>query len=587
MIITSTEIKCRVGDESLPVRLPAVKQGRNTDKSLKSKVLFNVFSEDYDKVKNRIFDPRGQAICKWNKAFLTACLVCLFVDPLFFYVLSVNGDHLCLYGGIGLKILLTIVRSVVDAFYIVQIIVRFNTAFVAPSSRVFGRGELVIDSKKIALRYLCDRWERFNHDKNEKRAPFIIILQYLLRLFLILPLRLEISNAGGGLAKKAWACAAFNLMLYLLASHVSGACWYLLSVGRLESCWRMACNQEKPSCQYDFFDCRRVQDPARVSWYGSTNVTSLCNGSSTNSPIKFGIYAVAVTNSLASCKFFSKFLYCLWWGINNLSSIGQNFEFVAATYVAELIFCIAEYLQAANSRIEQWRLKKTDTEQWMHYRNLPPQLRQSVRTYYQSKRVATQDIDEEALLREFPVDLHRNVKGHLCLDLVRRVPLFNQMDERMLDAICERLKPVLCTGNMYLVCEGDPIQDMFFIIRGHLDSSTTNGGRTGFFNSCRLGPGDFCGEELLTWALDPRPSIVLPSSTRTVKALKEVEAFSLASEDLKFVASQFRRLHSKELRHKFRFYSHQWRTWAACFIQSAWRRYRKLKEEAELREDSD
>lgn len=99
---------------------------------------------------------------------------------------------------------------------------------------------------------------------------------------------------------------------------VSGACWYVLSVGRLESCWRMACNQEKPSCQYDFFDCRRVQDPARVSWYGSTNVTSLCDGSSTNSPIEFGIYAVAVTNSLASCKFFSKFLYGLWWGINNL-----------------------------------------------------------------------------------------------------------------------------------------------------------------------------------------------------------------------------------------------------------------------------
>lgn len=85
-----------------------------------------------------------------------------------------------------------------------------------------------------------------------------------------------------------------------------------------ESCWRMACNQEKPSCQYDFFDCHHVQDPARVSWYGSTNVTSLCNGTSTNSPIQFGIYAVAMTNSLSSCKFFSKFLYCLWWGINNL-----------------------------------------------------------------------------------------------------------------------------------------------------------------------------------------------------------------------------------------------------------------------------
>ncbi|KAJ1438474.1 RmlC-like jelly roll fold [Sesbania bispinosa] len=144
---------------------------------------------------------------------------------------------------------------------------------------------------------------------------------------------------------------------------------------------------------------------------------------------------------------------------------------------------------------------------------------------------------------------------------------------------------ILCCnwGPTYLVREGDPVNEMLFIIRDHLDSYTTNGGRAGFFNSCRIGPRDFCGEELLTWALDPRPSVILPSSTRTVKAISEVEAFALIAEDLKFVASQFRRLHSKQLRHKFRFYSHQWRTWAACFIQATWRRHKKRKEDAELR----
>ena len=153
----------------------------------------------------------------------------------------------------------------------------------------------------------------------------------------------------------------------------------------------------------------------------------------------------------------------------------------------------------------------------------------------------------------------------------------------MLDAICERLKPALCTEGTCLVREGDPVNEMLFIIRGNLDSYTTNGGRTGFFNSCPIGSGDFCGEELLTWALDPRPSVILPSSTRTVKAISEVEAFALMAEDLKFVASQFRRLHSKQLRHKFRFHSHQWRTWAACFVQAAWRRYKKRKITAELK----
>lgn len=151
------------------------------------------------------------------------------------------------------------------------------------------------------------------------------------------------------------------------------------------------------------------------------------------------------------------------------------------------------------------------------------------------------------------------------------------MDDQLLDAICERLVSSLSTAGTYIVREGDPVSEMLFIIRGTLDSSTTNGGRTGFFNSITLRPGDFCGEELLAWALLPKSTVNLPSSTRTVKALTEVEAFVLRAEDLKFVANQFRRLHSKKLQHTFRFYSHHWRTWAACFIQAAWRRYKKRK----------
>lgn len=158
-----------------------------------------------------------------------------------------------------------------------------------------------------------------------------------------------------------------------------------------------------------------------------------------------------------------------------------------------------------------------------------------------------------------------------------QVPFFSQMDDQLLDAICERLVSSLSTEDTYIVREGDPVTEMLFIIRGRLESSTTNGGRTGFFNSITLRPGDFCGEELLAWALLPKSTLNLPSSTRTVRALVEVEAFALLAEDLKFVANQFRRLHSKKLQHTFRFYSHHWRTWAACFIQAAWRRHKRRK----------
>lgn len=171
--------------------------------------------------------------------------------------------------------------------------------------------------------------------------------------------------------------------------------------------------------------------------------------------------------------------------------------------------------------------------------------------------------------------------AEVLITFFAQVPFFSQMDDQLLDAICERLVSSLSTQGTFIVREGDPVNEMIFIIRGTLESSTTNGGRTGFYNSITLRPGDFCGEELLTWALMPTSSLHLPSSTRTVRALTEVEAFALQAEDLKFVAHQFKRLHSKRLQHAFRYYSHQWRTWGACFIQSAWRRHkqRKLAEE--------
>jgi len=130
--------------------------------------------------------------------------------------------------------------------------------------------------------------------------------------------------------------------------------------------------------------------------------------------------------------------------------------------------------------------------------------------------------------------------------------MFESMDNQLLDALCNRLKPVLYTEKSQIVLEGDPVDEMLFIMRGTLATATTNGGRTGFFNSFEIKAGDFYGEELLTWALDPNYSNLLVS-TRTVETISEVEAFALMPEDSKSVASQFRRLiNNKQLQHTFR-----------------------------------
>ncbi|KAI3764363.1 hypothetical protein L2E82_14370 [Cichorium intybus] len=283
-----------------------------------------------------------------------------------------------------------------------------------------------------------------------------------------------------------------------------------------------------------------------------------------------------------------------------LSSLGQGLK--ASTFYGEILFAdfiaiiglvlfallignMQKYLQSFSNltlRVEEMKEKRREAEDLMSHISLPEYLRDRVRKHKHYKWKITKGVELDSFVKGLPRDLRRDIKRHLCLPSLMRVPMFEAMDEHLMDAMCDRLKPVLYTENSYIVREGDPVPEMFFITRGVVDSYTTNGGKIGFFNSTCLRAGDFCGEELLTWALDPATP-ALPFSTRTVKAVTDLEAFALVADDLMFVAAQFRRLQSRHLRHTFRFYSQQWRTWAACYIQTAWRRHRKKKQEQNRR----
>ncbi|KAL6525467.1 Cyclic nucleotide-gated ion channel 17 [Orobanche hederae] len=458
---------------------------------------------------------------------------------------------------------------------------------------VYRLGHVTTEKIRLVIWFIIPATRNHRTNRNNNALALIVLFQYIPRLYLIFPLSSQIVKATGLVTKTAWAGAAYNLLLYMLASHVLGASWYVLSVDRYLSCWKSMCRRESSptKCLLEYLDCDTAESGQRNIWVNGTNVFQSCDPSG-DITFKFGIFENAVTKQVVSSSFVRKYFYCLWWGLQNLSSYGQNLS--TSTFIGETSFAILiaivglvlfahlignmqTYLQSLTLRLEEWRLKRRDTEEWMRHRQLPEDLRKRVGRFVQYKWLATRGVDEEAILHGLPVDLSRDIQRHLCLDLVRRVPFFSQMDDQLLDAICERLVSSLSTEGTYIVREGDPVTEMLFIIRGRLESSTTNGGRTGFFNSITLRPGDFCGEELLAWALHPKLALNLPSSTRTVRALIEVEAFALRADDLKFVANQFRRLHSKKLQHTFRFYSHHWRTWAACFVQAAWRRYKRRK----------
>lgn len=104
--------------------------------------------------RNKILDPQGSFLQKWNKIFVLSCVIAVSLDPLFFYVPVINDNKKCLDLDNKMETTASVLRSFTDMFYILHIIFQFRSGFIAPSSRVFGRGVLVEDSWAIAKRYL-------------------------------------------------------------------------------------------------------------------------------------------------------------------------------------------------------------------------------------------------------------------------------------------------------------------------------------------------------------------------------------------------------------------------------------------------
>lgn len=570
---------------------------------------------------HRILDPGSSMLLTWNRVYLMACLFALFIDPFFYYLplvrkeTSESDSISCVTKDQRLSVTITVLRSLADLFYMLNIAIKFHTAYVDPKSRVLGKGELVVDLKKIQQRYFRTDFcidllaavplpqitvglvlpaiNRSDYNVQTTTFALVIVIQYVLRMYLIYPLSNQIIKAAGVVAKSAWGGAAYNLLLYMLASHITGAIYYLLSIERQITCWNQQCLAES-SCNLGFISCDNAGLSSYLGWKSKTKIFYNCDATANSSQLQldYGMFSNALTKGAVSTSFLEKYFFCLWWGLLQLSSSGNPLQ--TSAFIVENVFAIAigavslilfaqligkmqTYLQSVSKRLEEWRLRQRDMEEWMRHHQLPSYLQERVQRFVQVKWLATRGVEEESILQALPADIRRDVQRHLCLDLVRRVPFFAEMDDQLLDAICERLVSFLCPEGTYISREGDPVNEMLFIIRGKLESSTTNGGRSNFFNSILLRPGEFAGEELLTWALLPKTNVHFPLSTRTVRSLTEVEAFALRAEDLKFVANQFRRLHSKKLQHTFRFYSHHWRTWAACFIQAAWRQHQRRK----------
>ncbi|KAB5531722.1 hypothetical protein DKX38_018392 [Salix brachista] len=550
----------------------------------------------------------------------------------------------------------------------------FRLAYVVPESRVFGAGELVDHPKKIVRHYVRGWFfidlfvvlplpqiiilvvfpmgqgaSGANNAKNLLRLANLV--QNIPKLF---PLVVGRSPSGFQL-ETASANFIINLVMYMLSCHIVGSCWYLFGLQRVHHCLRDACHYTGfPDQCLKFLDCGRGKaneeyrsDPNWLKWTHNSNASKCFQMGGPPTGFDYGIYAKAV--NLTGKNVITRYIYSLFWGFQQISTLAGNQ--VPSYFVWEVLFTMAivglgllffallvgnmqTFLQSLSRRrtemslrqrdIELWmrqRERQLDIELWMSHRYLPQELRRRVLNAERYHWAVTRGVNERMLMENLPEDLQRDIRRHL-FELLKKVSIFNLMDDHVLDVVCEKLKQKLYIKGSEIFHVGGLVEKMIFIVRGKLEIINHDG------TVVHLHEGDVCGEELLAWFLEhssmskgimilkrilisisDRPFLLLSYSiaklpivgicntfmqheheisvltidgrriktsgqclisSRTVRCLTNVEAFSLSAADLEEVASN-PLVHQGAIRNR----SPYWRARAATRVKVAWRDRKK------------
>ncbi|XP_037497771.1 probable cyclic nucleotide-gated ion channel 20, chloroplastic isoform X2 [Jatropha curcas] len=560
-----------------------------------------------------VMNPHTKIVQWWNKFFLISCLVAIFIDPLFFFMLSVQQGDKCIGINWSMTAAILVLRSIADFLYLVNILLQFRLAYVAPKPTMIGAVVLIDDPKKIALHYLCGYFfvdffvvlplpqiiillvrpralgmASSGADYSKNLLCAAIVIQYIPRLIRFFPFLGK--SRMGFLFETAWANFSINLLPFLLSGHVVGSGWYLSGLQRVNHCLHNACYNAdvKENCM-SFLDCGKGsairQFDSDQTWYG-WKYNENASACFTEGGFRYGIFTKAV-NLTTEHSFSTRYLYSLFWGFQQISTLAGNqtpgynvWEVVFTMGIiglslllfAKFIGNMQNFFQALCQRRLEMSIRQRDLEQWMNHRRLPQELRSEVLEAERYIWAATRGVNEEMILENFSDSLQRKIRRHLFKS-VKKVWIFSLVEDDVFDSVCERLRPEIHITGSEIFYHGGRVDKMVFIVRGKLESTGEDGSKAPLYD------GDVCGEELLAWCLEFRGGKRTLRSFRTIKCLTHVEAFSLRAADLEEVTQRFaRNFRNPRVQGAMRYQSPYWRARAASTIQVAWKyRQKRLK----------
>lgn len=512
----------------------------------------------------------------WDNIFIISSAFSLFVDPLICYIPFVVEENTCYLWDLQLMWTILALRSIGDLYYAMDVVV-FLKRLRAKRSAKSSAGA---SSTKTNDDHLVTTLRNFIHKKPIRffaillriwvALPFLqailltgwytywdnymlislIPFQYILRAYNLYKWLDRHANAET--VTRRFLKAILDFLPFIIASHLYGSMWYFFAANTEIICWQdYICKHEQKCDIYIFvysFYCD--YSPQLKTEINITRVKLSCPvelpKNMTLFPHDYGIYLSALQSNMLTSRYLPrKILHCFWWGLRNLSSFGSNLQTSFST--EEIIFSIVIsisglilFLVYLNSRVQGFQKIAKQRR-----------LKRKIKTKYSAL------IDQIFIMRL------------LRMDSLKKVAILGSIDEKVLKAISEHLKPVIYAEDEYIIREGEPLRKILFIRQGTALTYTTSKSGT---SVCRcLEKNDLYGEELVVWALQSASFSELPICSTTLVSQSKVNAFSITANHLKSVIAEFWWHLRRELPHS------QVEYFAASSMQAAWRRHHAKK----------
>jgi voltage-gated potassium channel len=237
----------------------------------------------------------------------------------------------------------------------------------------------------------------------------------------------------------------------------------------------------------------------------------------------------------------TRYIRSLYWTIVTMTTVGygditphRDIEYVftmvvmllGASGYAFIIGKIASLFSNIDAAKASFWNRIEAVNQYLRSRNVPHNLNEQVRNYYEYLWAHHRGVKEDTLFDDLPTPFRLDILRYVTRDLLKEVPLFKYCSPALRDVLLMALKPQTFAPDGYIVREGEVGKEIFFISRGRVEITSNDGHNS----HGTLQGGDYFGDLSL---------ILREKRTASVRALAYCEIFKLGRTDFNRIKDEY------------------------------------------------